>query len=97
MSTIFGVLRFVSPIPNTRTCDRVFGNKFYRTRLMTVVRKDMRAGDRNRKIEDDRNVFTGCSGYNIYYSILYSHGDRKEQVRMSGMYASKYFCIEKYP
>ncbi len=66
---VSGVLRFVSHIPNTRPCDRVFGVKFYRTRLMTVVRKHMCTGDRNRKVEGDRNVFTGCSGYNIYYSI----------------------------
>jgi hypothetical protein len=41
-----GVLRFVSPFPNTRTCDRVFESEFYRTRLLTVVRKHMRTGDR---------------------------------------------------
>ena len=51
---------FALGIPNSRTCDRVFGNDFYRKKFMTVVRKHLCTGDCNRK-QGDRNGKAGKS------------------------------------
>jgi hypothetical protein len=42
-------LRFAPPFPNTWIHVRVFGNECLSSKFMTVVRKHLRTGDRNRK------------------------------------------------